>query len=327
MRAGTVLLAALAAIFTFSVSAHAGPRLELSMDAWDFGVIYQWTSPSVTIGIKNPGDEPLEISDVKASCGCTATFLSSKRIMPGDKGFLKIEFASYTVTGRINKLVRLTTNDPAARQKDIAIRGLVKDDKAAVGELDKDYVDLGVVAPYETRAVDVLINNRGNIDLDIRDIELPKGWFLDSAAPSRAKARGGASARFGYRPARQKGPIDDVIRINTSGLGGGALDLRVVGYVDECSKGGDFVVLTPTGFSAKDSGGSTLVLSVKNDGQSPVTIEGVDSSLDVRASEQSASEIGPGGSGTVKLDVDPAGLGPGARGYVYIRLGLPVDVK
>ncbi len=327
MRVLTAFGAALAAVFIFSSPALAAPRLELSKDVWDFGEIYQWTNPSVTIGISNSGDAPLEISDVKASCGCTATFLSSKKIKPGDKGFLKIEFASYAVTGKVNKLVRLSTNDPGAGQKDIAVRGLVKADKAAVGKLDKEYVDLGVVAPYETRSLDVLINNRGNIDMDIRDIELPEGWFLDSAAPGKAKVRAVVAVRFGYRPPEQKGPIDDVIRINTSSLGGGVLTLRVVGYIDECARTGDFVVLTPSGFTADGAGTHSLVLSVKNNGGSTVTIEGVDSSLDVRTSETSASEVAPGSSATVKLGVDPVGLSSGTRGYVYIRLGLPVDVK
>jgi Protein of unknown function (DUF1573) len=305
----------------------AAPKLEISTNTWDFGEIYQWTNPSFNVGIINSGDEPLKITDVKAACGCTATFLSSKVINPGDKGFLKIDLASYAMTGKILKLVRLATNDPAAPQVDITIRGFVKDDKAAVGELDKDYVDLGVVAPYETRNIAVVIKNHGNIDLDIGNIELPDGYFMDSAYPTKAKPLAGIEVQFGYRPTKDKGPIDDVIKIKTSGLNGGDLSLKVVGYVSDCMQASDDLVVTPTMFTADRSGGGELVLSVKNNGHATVTIDGVDSSLDTAGIEEGAPEIKPGEAGTVKLKLSAKTFPADAKGYIYIRLGLPVKLK
>jgi len=327
MRYMLFCIAVIAATVLSPDASMAAPKMELSTNTWDFGEIYQWANPSINVGITNSGDEPLKITDVKASCGCTATFLSSKTIDPGDKGFLKIDFASYAVTGKVNKLVRLSTNDPSAKQADISIRGFVKGDKAAVGELDKDYIDLGVVAPYETKDLSVIINNHGNIDLDIGDIALPPGYFMDSAYPTKAKPRAGIEVRFGYRPDKVKGPIDDTIRFKTSGLGGGELKLRVVGYVSDCAQVSDELVVTPSMFNAKHTGGDELVLAIKNNGRAVVSLEGVDSSLDVTGIESGASEIKPGDSGTIKLKLSSSELPAGTKGYVYIRLGLPVELK
>ncbi|HEX9860223.1 MAG TPA: DUF1573 domain-containing protein [Nitrospirota bacterium] len=305
--------------------ASAAPRLALSATKWDMGEIYQWTNPSTTIYISNTGDRDLEITNVLASCGCTAVFLSEKVIKPGDKGSLRIDFASYNFSGKVNKIVRLTTNDPAAETTDITVAGNISEDKAGMGSISPAEVDLGVVAPYETRYIDAEIKNSGNVDLNILGIEMPDGFFLDSSVPNLAKARGGIPVRFGYRPPRDKGPIEGEIKVKTSGREGNLLTIKLAGYIGESARGADTLVVTPTGFVA-GPGGWTLTLSIKNDGASPVTLDGVDSSLDLSGQELGDSELRPGDTGTVKLMLDPKGLRTGTRGYIYLRVGLPVEV-
>lgn len=322
----TVLLPVTVMMFCLlAIPAVAAPVMELSADRWDFGEIYQWTNPSTSIGITNKGNEDLKITEVVASCGCTAVFLGEKVIKPGKTVDMRIEFASYLLTGKVSKLVRLTTNAPGSASVDIMVAGTIKEDKAAIGRLKPGIVDLGVVAPYETRYIDADIENSGNIDLNILGVELPDGFFMDSGTPTMAKVRGSITARFGYRPPIEEGPINAEIKVNTSGRDGGLLTLKVVGYIAEGAKGADSLIVTPTGFRP---GGGTgrFELSLKNAGASTVTIEGVDSSLDVTGQEVSASELKPGDTGTVSMSVDPSGLRPDTKGYIYLRIGIPVEV-
>lgn len=310
-------------ICMLAIPAVAAPVMELSTNKWDVGEIYQWTNPSTSIGITNKGNEDLKITDVVASCGCTAVFLGEKVIKPGKTVDMRIEFASYLLTGKVNKLVRLTTNAPGSASVDIMVVGFIKDDKASIGSLKPTLVDLGVVAPYETRYIDAEIENSGNIDLNVLGIELPDGFFMDSGTPTMAKVRGSIVVRFGYRPPVDKGLVNAEIRINTSGREGGLLTLKVVGYIAEGARGADTLIVTPTGFR---QGAGSFELSLKNAGTSTVTIEGVDSSLDITRQEVSASELKPGDKGTVSMSVDPSGLKPGTKGYIYLRIGIPVEV-
>jgi len=326
MRVISVSAVISAVFILWAAVCQAAPVMELSTDVWDFGEVYQWTNPSITVSIFNKGDEPLEIKDVKSSCGCTPTFLSDKTIKPGDKGFLKIDFSSYLSTGPVRKMVRLTTNDPAHKVKDIRVIGNVSDKKAAFGSLEQDTVDLGIVAPYETRYFELLIHNNGNKPLVITGVDLPEGFFMDSGRPDRISERKEQAVRIGYRPVKNKGLIYDTVGFEAPDNIGQPLKVRVVGYIGEASSGADSIVMTPTGFGIAPDKPSSLRIDLKNSGQSGVTVESIDSSLDIEQVKDYNPLIVPGETDGLSLTVNPAGMKPGSKGYIYIRLGIPVTV-
>jgi len=318
---------ALSVVFTlFPQLCHAAPVMKLSTDKWDMGEINQWTNPSLTVGITNAGDEDLVIKDVKSSCGCTSVLLSEKAIKPGETGFLRIDFSSYLSTGPVKKIVRLTTNDPARKVYDIRITGSVSEKKAAVGSLEEDYIDLGIVAPYETRYFDLVIRNNGNKPLAIQKVNLPEGFFLDSAHPSNVEKRMNAPVRIGYRPDRDHGLIYATIGFESGNNSGEKLEARVVGYIGESAVGADTLVLAPTGYEVRPNVPSNIRISIKNSGLSPVSIEGVDSSLKLGPLKGYQPFVPPGEAGAIDMTVEPGDMEPGDRGYIYIRLGIPVTV-
>ena len=307
----------------------AGPRMELSTDTWDFGEIYQWTNPKTEIAVKNTGNRDLRILDVKASCGCTVAVISDRLIKPGSEGRLRIEFASYNFTGKIAKDVVLVTDDPASPNKVIRIHGVIKADKSGFGRLEPGLLDLGVVAPYETRYFVVNLYNSGNADLPVTGAELPKGSFFDSALPDRVAAKGSVPVRIGYRPQVQSGPINDEAVFRIAGFGQTELGLKLVGYVSESSKSPEGLIITPAGFMlSKDSPGAVLEFAVKNTGNAPVMIDGAECSLPgAKPAVTSSPELAPGESGRVSITMDKGALKPDQKGYVYLRVALPVTVS
>lgn len=63
--------------------------------------------------VENTGDEPLIISDVKPTCGCTVSSFSEDPIAPGEKGFVKAQvntegFSVGPMTKSINMLANTT---------------------------------------------------------------------------------------------------------------------------------------------------------------------------------------------------------------------------
>ena len=329
MKKQFFLLAILAFLCTTNNAFAAGPRMELSATTWDFGEVYQWTNPSTSITIRNTGDQDLKILDVKASCGCTAAEPSARVVKPGGEARLKIDFASYNFTKRVAKDVILVTNDPAAPSKSIVVQGFIKEDKGGYGQLESGSLDLGVVAPYETKYFMVSLYNKGNADLPVTGVDIPKGSFLDSALPDRVLPKSSVPVTVGYRPSKQSGPINEEVVFRVAGFGQTELKMKLEGYVSESTRAGSALIIAPAGFKvSKDSPNTLLEFAVKNAGDAPVVIDGAESSLPGTAPAViSGPELAPGESGRVSMTVSKDALKPNQKGYVYLRLALPVTVS
>ncbi len=77
----------------------------------DFGKIYKGEKITRKFTIKNIGSDTLEVSNVQASCGCTAAMIDKKKIAPNDSGTLSTTFDSKNFSGKVSKTITLTTND------------------------------------------------------------------------------------------------------------------------------------------------------------------------------------------------------------------------
>lgn len=319
--------AGLLLIFTASLYAApslAAPRVELSLADWDLGVIYQWSDPTKELTIKNTGDQDLLIQDIVASCGCTAVVLKDKVVKPGGSTVLKIDFAAYNFKGRFRKEVVVVTN---AGSKTVILHGTIKEDKASVGVIEPDVLELGVVAPYETKFFVISIRNKGNIGLPVKGISLPKGFFVDSAVPDEVPFRGMQTVRLGYRPVKVSGPIDEEVAVNLSNSQT-ELRVRVLGYIAETGQGKDAVIITPA--SIKFSAGTpnpTIEVGIKNQGSGVVEIESAESSFEGSDTRLESQKLSPGGTSNVTLSMNPESLEQNTKGYLYIRVAVPIEVE
>ncbi len=61
---------------------------------------------------KNAGDATLLISNVRATCGCTATLLSKKELAPGEEGDIEVTFTAGMHGGPNKKSIMVYSNDP-----------------------------------------------------------------------------------------------------------------------------------------------------------------------------------------------------------------------
>jgi hypothetical protein len=90
------------------------PNVDLPLLQWDWGTISAIPAVAQTFPIQNTGDEPLIISSVVTSCGCTTASLSSSVIPPGQRADLKVAFDPnfHETVGPVTRLIWLQTNDP-----------------------------------------------------------------------------------------------------------------------------------------------------------------------------------------------------------------------
>jgi hypothetical protein len=77
-----------------------GPVLTIEKNTHDFGDIYQGDVVEHTFKFTNTGNQPLLITNIQTSCGCTTPQWPRDPIMPGGKGELKVGFNS---AGKMNK--------------------------------------------------------------------------------------------------------------------------------------------------------------------------------------------------------------------------------
>ena len=97
------------------------PQLKMNRHTYDFGKAHEGAKLKLTVDLENVGKDVLEIRDVKTSCGCTVAELSSKKLKPGEKGNIDIEFDTTDRTGKMARTVTLISNDPKNPEQTITL--------------------------------------------------------------------------------------------------------------------------------------------------------------------------------------------------------------
>ncbi len=89
--------------------------------------------------VKNTGDKPLILSNVKASCGCTTPLWKTDPILPGKSAEIKVGYNTNLV-GPFNKQIEVFSNDPSNGRTVLNITGNVLADAPAASASVKNTV-------------------------------------------------------------------------------------------------------------------------------------------------------------------------------------------
>ncbi len=89
----------------------------------NYGKIDKGSNGERVFVFTNIGDQPLIIKNIKSSCGCTVPKKPEGPIMPGEKGEIKVSYATSRVGG-FSKSITIFSNAKNPR-KVIRIKGLV----------------------------------------------------------------------------------------------------------------------------------------------------------------------------------------------------------
>ncbi len=94
-----------------------GPQITFAQDTKDFGDIIQGDKVSHSFEFENTGTEPLILSNVLTTCGCTATSWPREPIAPGESAKIEVSFNSTGKKGRQNKVVTVVSNATNAQER------------------------------------------------------------------------------------------------------------------------------------------------------------------------------------------------------------------
>ena len=114
---GTLLLVLCA---TLSINSQ---EFKFEQETIDYGKIIKGSEGERTFVFTNVGDAPLIIQSIKSSCGCTVPKKPENPIMPGEKGEIKVSYATNRVGG-FSKSITIYSNAKIPT-KVIRIKGTV----------------------------------------------------------------------------------------------------------------------------------------------------------------------------------------------------------
>lgn len=86
-------------------------KLAFETTTHDFGDVKETGGPAAfEFKFKNTGDQPIIISNVQASCGCTTPDWTKTPVAPGQSGFIKAQYNPLGRPGQFNKSLTVTSN-------------------------------------------------------------------------------------------------------------------------------------------------------------------------------------------------------------------------
>lgn len=122
MRKSTVTFLALALLPALSLAQGAGkPTMEVVAKILDFGVVTKGEVIKADFEIRNIGTAPLEITQVRPTCGCTVA-KHDKVIAPGATGKIHAEVETASFFGPNSKAILVFTNDPDNPQVNLVVK-------------------------------------------------------------------------------------------------------------------------------------------------------------------------------------------------------------
>ena len=75
----------------------------------DYGTIQQGSDGGCEFVFTNKGTKPLVLTDVRASCGCTAPTWPREPILPGQNGTIKVGYNTQ-ILGNFSKVISVSSN-------------------------------------------------------------------------------------------------------------------------------------------------------------------------------------------------------------------------
>ncbi len=94
-----------------------GAKIVFAENSKNFGDIVQGDVVEHTFTFENQGNQPLVLSNVLVTCGCTATKWPREPIAAGKSGEITVRFDSKGKSGAQNKIVTVVSNAVNSREK------------------------------------------------------------------------------------------------------------------------------------------------------------------------------------------------------------------
>lgn len=330
-----VIVGAFLIFYNIQNKSSQPPTISLSGEEWDFGKIKEDERPIHIFTIKNIGREELIISRVRASCGCTATMLSSDHIQPGQKAELQVTFNPTGYNGIVKKDITIESNDPKLSTTKVTIIAEVEPIPSPQAFFSDSQWDLGLISQGDFSTFTCTIENKGERDLIINKIDASEYIQYDTGIPFTILPGEKQEVTFTYNSSQHElGEARESVRIYCNDPRREALSLRIDGYVKE--KPAPTVSISPVGASFNlitntegQTIGSFILANLAEDG---IKITSIKTSVDYLIPLVSEIELNSGEKENLQVillkDKIPDKIQEGEiKEYLYLTIAIPIVIK
>lgn len=157
----------------------------------------------------NTGTEPLNLVDVKGSCGCTIPTWNKQSVAPGKKDSIVVNFNPLNRPGNFKKEVYITANTTPASTK-LTISGYVEQKQQTIAQqypyavgktrFTADYVNIGVVPIKDPVTRELQVYNEGEAPISFVANPAYPAWVKVTVEPAQIPAKGKGVIKFTYDP-------------------------------------------------------------------------------------------------------------------------------
>jgi hypothetical protein len=153
-------------LLLFAVSdSLAQPKLTVSREKIDLGVLYNGAVKGAEVKISNTGNDTLTIVGIQTSCGCTTVKHPKSALAPGESDIIKVEFNSTGFYGPSTKYVNITSNDPNRSYVTVALTADVRNELEPVSKSSVLWV--GTIPLGKTATQELVFKNLSGRTLTI----------------------------------------------------------------------------------------------------------------------------------------------------------------
>ncbi|MDY7091852.1 MAG: DUF1573 domain-containing protein [Acidobacteriota bacterium] len=225
-------LAANAAADETAAEEATGPKAVAVEEVLDLGTIPKGETLKVEWELRNEGTEPLEITQVRPSCGCTvATY--DEVIAPGATGKVRAEIDTTNLFGADTKRVTVLTNDPNNPSIVLTAKSEVKPYLNAI----PGYARFNVVQDQQKGSVDQSIWAQDGSDFNIVSATATEDYLTvavrEATEEERAEDAKGKQYQVSVTLAKDApiGPITSALQITTDHPKQKTMSIPISGFV------------------------------------------------------------------------------------------------
>jgi hypothetical protein len=156
------------------------PIIDVVEKVKDFGVVSKGDPIQAVFEVKNKGFAPLEITQVRPTCGCTVADFD-KTIPPGGTGKVRASVDTSAFNGPITKAVLVFSNDPATPQLNLVIKAEVR---SMIEALPRNLLLFRSVLQGETATEKTVLVSADGTPFKVLGLQIKGKDYVDSGKKS-----------------------------------------------------------------------------------------------------------------------------------------------
>lgn len=159
------------------VPAQKAPQIvPVELRNHDFGTVARSAKTEHRFPITNIYQQPMQISSVRASCGCTTPIIEKQILQPGETGSILARFNTGTHTGQKKATLTVSITSPVHTELQLNVQGYIRSDIV----FNPVEVNFGTVPEGAGKTLDVDLAYAGRSDWKVLDITAAEPYLKPS---------------------------------------------------------------------------------------------------------------------------------------------------